>query len=220
MSIVNAGVFTIGNKVAHKDIYTDKWYEEVAYLKGDGNAYIDTGLKRKSTFSYDFKFCFDTLSSVNYTNIFGCDERERGNAYKLYLYRIKSSNKIVIGDNSSYSLASTNCVAGTEYHYKIENKSAIINDTLYALGGWNDATNNDCIFWSRIQNPVSQDKLNGKFFWYKCFDGERPMRDMIPVKEVGGTTYGMFDKVENKFYGNANSTGSFTGGEPVLIDPL
>ena len=45
---------------------------------------------------------------------------------------------------------------------------------------------------------------------YKIWQGGTLVRDYVAVQHPSGR-YGLFDKVENKFYDSANS-GSFTGG--------
>lgn len=60
--------------------------------------------------------------------------------------------------------------------------------------------------------------FSGNCYRVQCWkDGVNQDIDAIPVKDVVSNVYGLWDRVEGKFYGNAGS-GAFTGGE--LIQPV
>ena len=52
----------------------------------------------------------------------------------------------------------------------------------------------------------------GKIYRFTIWDNSEVIRDLVPCRN--GTTVGMCDTVESKFYANAR-TGSFTAGPDI-----
>lgn len=213
-NVVNVECKQAENVIKKNDVL----YIQLDYLKGTGTQYINTGIKREANSKYDFEFQFDSKSAITYTNVWGCDERERsGSALdKLYLYTTNGSSRLNFGDKNNYSKVYTTFVLGTRYHVEIKDGKYILNGTEYTGIQWTEANNSDCIFWSRIKDPVNQDCLNGKFYYYKTWKGDELKLDLIPAKRISDNVLGMLDLVSGNFLTNAGS-GVFEQPDVVYI---
>lgn len=202
-NFVNVECKQVENAINRKNVF----YTQLEYLEGTGTQYINTGVKREENSKYEFEFQFNSLSSITYTNIWGCDERERTTqAYdKLYLYTRNDDSKIRFGDKSSYEKIKTSISTGTRYHVEIKNGEINFNGTVTSGIQWTKANNNDCIFWTRINDPIYQDCLNGRFYYYKTWKGSELKLDLVPAKRLTDNVPGMLDLVNGDFLTNSGS---------------
>ena len=213
-NIVNVECIQSANIIRKKDVL----YIQLEYLEGTGTQYINTGIKRETNSKYEFEFQFNEISSITYTNVWGCDERERTTQAidKLYLYTRNSDSKIRLGDKGSYERLKTPISTGQKYHVEIKDEKIILNGTEYTGVQWTNANNSDCIFWTRIQDTSNQDCLSGRFYYYKTWKGSEQKLDLVPAKRISDNALGMLDLVTGNFLTNAGS-GVFNQPDTVYI---
>ena len=63
---------------------------------------------------------------------------------------------------------------------------------------------------------ISDYSAKGTIYYLKIWDDKELVRNYIPCKR-NDNTYGLYDTVNNKFYGNINESSSFTGGNTIYI---
>ena len=205
-NIVNAECKQISDSIIKNNVI----YIKHDYIKGTGTQYIDTGINRAENSKYDFEFQIDVKSSISYTNIWGCDERERtAQAYdKLYVYTQNGSDTVRLGDKTNYGKAIYSLVIGQKYHFEIGGGKAKMNGVESSGVQWTSANNSDCLFWTRIQDISNQDCLNGKFYYYKTWKDSDLKLDLIPIERVSDGEIGMLNTIDGVFYQN-KGTGKF-----------
>lgn len=205
-NIVNVECKQISGSIIKNNVI----YIKHDYIKGTGTQYIDTGINRAENSKYDFEFQIDVKSSISYTNIWGCDERERtAQAYdKLYVYTQNGSDTVRLGDKTNYGKAIYSLVIGQKYHFEIGGGKAKMNGVESSGVQWTSANNSDCLFWTRIQDTSNQDCLNGKFYYYKTWKDSDLKLDLIPIERVSDGEIGMLNTIDGVFYQN-KGTGKF-----------
>ena len=114
--------------------------------------------------------------------------------------RIVSSHRKNV---ASYTILDTN----TTYSHTFSVQTLTCPYTLYLFG------------LHRANSLPSKNPL--KIYSCKIYDGDTLVRDYIPCKQTdnGTTAYGLYDKVNSKFYGNASGKGAFNGGAETYTYP-
>lgn len=199
-------------------------YTQVEYIESTNTAspyeYINTGvtLNDVSTIQYDFKF---NATSFN-TALFGCygDGTNGGTLYRNKLY-VAGDNTIDLGlsTNADYEgkiIVDTVNKTGSFY----ANAGQVDLSTTYETGGFPS----DIPFGLFCQyGPSSSTGYiasgfgNMKLYYFKMYLDGVLVRDFIPVYDEVNSVAGLYDLVNDTFYGNEGS-GSFTYGEKVVID--
>ncbi len=202
-------------------------YTPLEYLETDGNSYINTGIKSQDPMFCDMKVKINT--SISTSEVFAGTGNVDGNAntFVFLLHSVSAPSGFGYGYKYLYSsifsgLDLTNPVE-TSTHlisryvtmgYKLSgassyvgatpktNRTENINSTypiyIFATNGGSSATMK-CSAGSRLYYIKI---YQGRAFPSLAFDG-------VPALYNG--QYGLWDNVSNSFFGNANSTGSFTG---------
>lgn len=76
-------------------------------------------------------------------------------------------------------------------------------------------TGDICVFGRRLDlNPNNDEHAKLKVYSCKIYDGQTLVRNFVPVRSIATGEGGLYDTVENKFYGN-DGTGTFTKGADV-----
>lgn len=98
----------------------------------------------------------------------------------------------------------------TEYIVALDLNSGYVNGKKYK-------TRTDANGYSKTAHLlIGKDNNNnnftshGKIYYVKVKEGETLVRDYVPVYNISTSEYGLFDKVNQKFYGSANNN-KFTG---------
>lgn len=180
---------------------------EVEYLESDGSAYINTNIKPKNTYTFDFKVA---MLQSNYNCVFwGC--RSSGNTSTVGMQCYLNLNSNQYGDGILHLFttridAETNwssgagMTIGTMYTYSGITCSSDMYDmtypiTLFALNSI-----------GTINASVGICRIGG---WTAYNNGVKVM-ELIPVRK-DNVGY-MYDKVSGQLFGNANSGGAFICG--------
>lgn len=179
--------------------------EFVEYIESTGSQYIDTGFKPNQ----NTKMCLDVafLSAVG-NNIAGVRNSSSDTINRFGVISFSSASKIgaffrdlsiqAISYNTSrhsYELSKSGLIVdGTSYGSS--NNGAFVCTYPITLGAWNNG-----------EGGISYN--NSKIYGCKIYDNGTLVRDYIPARQNG--IFGLWDKVEKKFYGSASST-QFIGG--------
>lgn len=172
---------------------------EIEYLQGDGNAYIDLGVKG------NLNAAIDVICETPATGTYECIAGSRsGNSNAItIIYGHNQANTWRFGGKSASIALSDN----TSYTISIDKSRALVNGVLYSLGQTSSFTTdtNIQVFFA---GSTSLHKFTGKIYGLK-FENETITMDLIPVR-VGTTGY-MYDRVSGTLFGNAG-TGDFILG--------
>lgn len=174
---------------------------QIQYVETNATAYIDTGI----------------IPTSNTRIVF-------------HGYNLESSSGWTFGavDSLSINQFAFSCIRSYNFRYGTQSKQITnvpvgeldvdFNGIQYRLneivGTFNTETF-DCshtVFLGAINynGSVSNGKFIGRIFSCKIYDGSRLVRDYIPATNIYGV-YGLYDKVQNKFYPSVSDEG-FTGG--------
>lgn len=179
-------------------------YQELEWLKSDGNAYIQTNLLVSRLYTYKLKF---NITDFNYGG---------------WVIGAKVSSA---GSSDDFGVAVSAIRFGTQYVNKdfttYNDVELIVNGVGYTINGeyteWGNTPtiNNDRalkLFWA--QNSTAQ-KL-GKIYYLQILDSNGvSLLHLIPAKRIADSVLGMYDMVSNTFLSNAG-TGDFVAGPEVV----
>ena len=192
------GTFYSGSPKGQEDII-----EEVEYIESTGSQYIDTGYIANSNTKVEITLQDQDINF--YENYFGGSKfRFLRNSTNVNTYIVNPEygrNSINVDFTSKITLTYSNLGVWDNNKNIYANSLSMSTDTKQML-----------IFASYNGNNFDR---YGNFMLYrfKIFEGEKLVRDFVPCR-LNYTRYGLYDKVEGKFYGNLG-TGEFTGG-PVV----
>lgn len=189
-------------------------YTKLEYIESTGTQYIDTGLKPTQNTGFEVDFItYDAIDKTGFGSLFGA--RENSNKRELLL-----SSYGGFGGKGLLRFGFKSHDALIESGVRL---SATLRNGMYSnsLGGELDVTSSE--FTSPVNLLLFACNHNGNIMEYgkvrlyslKFYDGNTLIRDYIPCRNAD-REIGLWDKVENKFYGNAGG-GAFVGG-PILFD--
>lgn len=111
----------------------------------------------------------------------------------------------------------------TEFETIQNNQGVTVNGTKYNYSGTVGTFNTTKPIWIFFSSGVTKANLNmpfnGKIRAVIIKENGKAVRDFKPCINPNGE-YGMYDFVENKFYGNANKVGRFTDGSTSTTNSL
>lgn len=199
-------------------------YVRVEYIENTSNAYIDTGVIPNSRY-YDVEIKF--LNSGNKTSscLFGARNSYTAlfysfwpNADRLnevratngsngrwanYDQSIDTNNKVSIFKLNENTVSLT--VDGVENTWNITNSNYGATKKLFLF----NCNNNNSI--------VSSWNFIGRVYYFKIYYNGVLVRDFIPVYKKSTKQYGLWDRVEGKFYTSPNGV-KFIGGHQIIYD--
>ena len=199
---------------------TSTTYSPISYLQFTGTQYIDTGVDQNGNLAMNINYNYDSTSGLSY--IFGS--------------RAPSSNGLwvsnigyVSGNYISSSTTLQNPTDTSQHTIGFDTASGWTFDGT-AVGTAPPSISNDTSenIWLGAQNnavsPGSVQGMTGKIYSFSIDkDGSLNDRDMIPVQNTATGECGMFDQVQEKFYGNAGTgtigCGALTGGGDITVTP-
>lgn len=217
----NNGVVTIAEVTDDVSITAGTMFDaQVEWLQGDGNAYIDTGIKASSSIKFDIDV--EILSTYSNANVAIIGSRIANNNTALVVqYYNQTTTKYWRW--SFGNEAQTVNHSGTKGSFNLSNMSAA--RTLVVTGA-KDSTvscssstfsNNYNLYLLAMNSGGSIMSLGGnahtRIKAAELYDGSTQVRDYIAVRK-NGVGY-LFDKLNSVLYGNANSTGAFIFGNDV-----
>lgn len=173
-------------------------FTKLNYLSATGGQHIDTGYKPNNTTRIVCEF-----EGGSGDHIFGARTSYLKDAFTVY-WTASSTCQIANTEYAlgSYTFTGKHTIDMSGYKFIVDG----ITKKTYTAAEF-QATYNFYIF---ACSNASGYEMNGKYYTFKIYDNGILVRDYIPCINVSGE-YGMYDKVNKQFYGNAG-TGSFTGG--------
>ena len=206
-------------------------YTQVEYIESTGTQYIDTGyipsdsggrIESKASFT-DFTVITSGESNLN---LYGVESPSSPwNLLGLRATTAKRLNFLTYGNSSA---PNANIVENTVYTF--EQQYSRIDSTNYRVKCTFDGTVirnsslsssdvirqvNMYVFASNI-NEAKKRYSKAKLYYFRMYDGDNLVRDLVPcIKDSTGKA-GMYDIVNNVFYGNSG-TGDFIAGNPSYI---
>ena len=180
---------------------------QVEYLRGDGTAYIDTGIYGTPDLRTELMFQLKATSASK--ALFG----SYSNASGYYLYLSAGTPRWQTGfgshDNSSQAAdTSQHTIVYNDYKVELDGTqlaeySTAFTTTPHTLLLFNMAKTDGTLY-----NGISMDIMS-----CKLIKNGVTVRDFIPVRK-DGIGY-MYDKVSGELFGNENSSGAFTYGNDI-----
>lgn len=205
---------------------------ENLYLQSSGTQYIDTGVIADNETGMLIKA---SVCSNNYTdNIFVGSRKDSGDSRFSLDFDWSAGGKITVGYNRYYTTSFSSlglsegqdCVATLNFK---NDRTAKVNDILCKdLGNITLTQQTSSVYMFKL-NYSSSFPYTGKIYYLQISQGSNIIQHLVPVPQglvIGNFTVpsnGMFDIVEQKFYGNLG-TGDFTYGndspETITYDNL
>lgn len=195
-----------------------KPYTKLQYITFNGKEYIDTEyIANGATHVNMYCKIAPQLEKTTFP-IFGA--RKDTNSKSFTLWRLqttsirydyntynKTSNSYALGPGSSYEIDAnrgTLLVQGSmQYNYA---KSTFSCEDSMKIGAVRSSDGHGGV-------EIDARRFKGNISWFKIWDNDILVRDYIPVRTADGSV-GLWDLVEDKFYGNAG-TGSFVAGPEI-----
>lgn len=184
-------------------------YQILEYLESDGQAYIDTLISSHSNMSAELLFEF--VEQPNDCSVIGT-KYSKGSRDRLYFYHHYQGHKLGYGDY----VGSGNVTVGERYLVKttlnVGNQSMYVNNTLIYQGYNNTYLNTRLNFYVfNLNTDGLEDGKYGskiKLYYLKIWDGNKMVRDYVPVIRLEDEELGLYDMINQQFYTNQGS-GSF-----------
>ena len=195
-----------------------KGYTLLNYIESTGTQYIDTGYKPTSeNLKVELTFLSTNNSNGN-QSLFGneinnCELSSHHRQWSMVLYGGINSWTHWVGYTEAFHRLTT--TINTIYTYSVHanngSLSVVFNGSSSSstYSGVLLKTLNIFIFANHIDGSVNQFSYI-RLYSFKMYDSDILVRDFVPVTDASGTA-GLYDLVNNKFYGNSGS-GSFLTG--------
>ncbi len=179
--------------------YQPAEYIELEYIESTGTQWINTGYVPNDLTDIELKVNTKGSTSTN------------------YFYGVTGTPEYVVGQQSAGNLlfldlqtpghrrVSDITTSNVPHIIQVIDKEFIIDGVSYgvSLGSANGNKTSAFLFRSGYKNV--------RIYYCKVFEQKRFIQDFIPVRRVFDGAIGMYDRVENKLYGN-NGTGEFIAG--------
>ncbi len=199
-----------------------KDFVRVEYIENTSTAYIDTNVKGSNNISLQLKYIFkknseDTNSGFIFGSRVAINDRQYG-IINSYTSQFRFGNNVSLTDyitNEDILVTLDN----TEKHNELKIFDSS-NNLLHTLTTTNNSfSNNLNLYIFGINNNGSLITFSDTTKLYSCkiYDGTTLIRDYIPMYQISTDTYGLWDRVEKKFYTSPNGI-KFTGGARVVED--
>lgn len=196
-------------------------YQEVEYVSGTGEQYIDSGIECTSDLVVDF--AFKTTNADNYAICGGIDTRQSQKYFRHHCSPTFGSNGICYWIRSYDKTGNLPDAKGTATKGAIAtvmidpvNGLAIVNNaslTFTALPSGITTTKSYGIF-ARISNTGALQSKEATFYYFKFYRNGELIGDFIPCYRKSDGVIGMYDLVSQNFFTNAG-TGTFSKGSDV-----
>ena len=187
-------------------------YIELEYIESTGTQWIDTGLRGKNGYDFEYKVNFTSLSASTATGIGGCWESGKS----FYLGMVRTNHKLSYHYNGTTAPIEVQTVtANTDYtvsgHMHSGSQYFVVNGTKSTertLSGSFTSTINVWLFGLNSSSPLYS---HMKMYYCKIYDNGVLVRDFIPVLDANGVAC-LYDKVTEQCFYN-RGTGNFLYGE-------
>ena len=194
-------------------------YTQLDYIGSTGTQYIDVGITPKSTHKYEVGF--KVLAQRTNDAIFGSRSTGTYNTStdQVYLTTTNSTGLDTTQYTDGRVGTTRNSMVAITINQKADVSIDMINRT-FAVNGTsnsfttdfdNNATQNIFLLgFNSLGNPTSI--LNGHIYYFKVYENNVLVRNMIPCYRNSDNEVGLYDLVNGVFYDN-DGTGTFTAGE-------
>lgn len=193
--------------------YMPTAYQQIEYLKSDGNQFIITPVKNGADQVIDCKFMITRNAASQ--RIFGT-----ANAETTFIKSYAGSTNIrYLAKNNAGENASlhNNPVLNVNTVYDVTldvSADLTINGTVYAnSNNYGGATTQNYI-WLFSRSGDSGIALEGNMYLFKITQSGTKIIDLVPCYRKSDSVLGMWDKVSDTFLTNSG-TGTFTAGPDV-----
>lgn len=198
-----------------------KDFVRVEYIENTSHtAYIDTKIIANQNTNYEIKVQF--TKNTGYPYIFGSEYAGRDRRFSLMegsynaFYYAANLHTQEINLSLTEEQQTSNLVVkkdGLIMYVDGEQKGTFSNTTF-------TTPSTLTIFTCHLSNGgIHNNIYKGRFYYMKIYDGTTLIRDYIPMYQISTDTYGLWDNVEEKFYGSANND-KFTGSLLFIDDYL
>lgn len=208
---VNVQGMTSGGYISVIEAVPIDGYTEVEYIESSGTQYIDTGFKMNQNTRVTMKVQPTSITA----NAWAFEGRISFTSASKGVFYYYSSTKLWSVDyNSSSNRQSIDGVGATDLLEIDYNKNVCTINGVFV-------TNTEATFQSNFNLTLLAANtagsiagyLNAKLYSCQIYDNGTLIRDYVPVKSEAGV-YGLYDKVNKKFYESSGSNG-FSGGADV-----
>ena len=184
-------------------------YQEVEYIQSTSTQYINTGYT--PGINAEFETQYMTLERQSYGPYVG-------GSVSLTIPFPRQTNNIFFGNNYGTQLSASHPYSSTaKYTVKgYPNGTAIINDTAYPCERGTKVPSGEFCLFTYGGDLANYSVYIGqvRIYYFKLWDNNELVRDMVPCYRKSDNVVGMYDLVEKKFYTNAG-TGTFLIGNVV-----
>lgn len=182
-------------------------YQPYEYITASGNQWLDTGIKLASTDIVEAEF--KNSSTTGYGALYGVFAL--GDSSAFY------ANGTYYGYNIANGKVDTGVSVDTSWHtLRFDYANGVItldgNDTTYTPFVFDNAKNN--YLFARYYSNSYGYGFKGSCKRFKVIRNNEVICDLIPVVQLSDDAIGMYDLVNNVFYGNVG-TGDFTATNPI-----
>lgn len=180
-------------------------FVRVEYIENTSTAYILPNYKTNANTIIEFDVQITTIN---------VQARIIGNASGYFESYINGNKRFSFASNGS--TYSSNVNANTQRHiFKLDNtiSKGYIDNTEVKIAKNTSKYYNTIYLIARGEAS----NLKCKIYGCKIYNGDTLVRDFIPMYQKSKDLYGLWDRVEEKFYTSPNGV-KFTGGERVIAD--
>lgn len=183
---------------------------QVQYIESTGVQYIDTKVYLTTALTN-----IEAKVEIGKSGtLFICGAGDISNTTAFSVAQSSTGELIVdIGDYYNYRVKTGVVLYNTGEHIiKIKDKNIYVDGTLCGISsGYINGTANTPLYL--FANRDSSVKYSFKMYYFKNYDGDTLIRDLIPVIDNNGVAC-MYDKVSGEFFYN-KGTGEFITGEEI-----
>ena len=203
-----------GGDVVSNELIDNEYYQ-TEYTVSNGYQYINTGAQFKANTKIETDFAFGPHPSYNF--MFG-----RYGKYASIALHVDN----LVTSCYGYGTCTNDLLGKTTDRFAKHHVSAVSGEGLTYDGSFfpcsnaYDDLNDDIYMFCASEETTDQPYMwnrfgAGKIYYFKIYEGDQLVRDFIPVVTKDLSTYGMYDKVEGKFYENQYQRQLFVPGEVV-----
>lgn len=197
-------------------------YEQLEYIKSDGNSYIDTGMAWGTDKKIEISYCLDIGNSVQgnwhpfgNTSVFIQYGTNSNNVWVKNVYvKINENNY----NTSNFALYPPFTLTVTNTNIAVKGLYSYIDTaetTIYTRSGSSvtSATKTITIFGRHKEdNSVDYKAKNMLLYRWKMYQNDTLIQELVPATRKSDNVIGLYDIVNNSFLTNGGN-GNFSGGE-------
>jgi len=197
----NVGLYDKVNSNFHTSSVDLVAYKEIDYIYSTGTQWIDSGVSIAANTRIEAGIKFN--SAFDYNMMYG--------AWSLFSLSLKGDNTwcVASGGTSTQNLGPG---SSTSYIYLINHtpSSVSLNESTTNFGSGSNTVSDRHILLFAASNsgntPYSWSSFGkGRIYYFRIYNGNVMVRNFVPVIRTNDCVAGLFDKVNNVFYGNQGS---------------